>query len=456
MVAEKRKGVGNVHVHHLIGDYIPAKIFYQQVNKYKKCLSNKKFVKYVIGCPPLRPLIWLFLGNQECKFLMLLRADKISKARKIHLKEMKKAGIDYSVVLLLDYTFAAGLNPEEAISGSNRPLLSTLSYKEILSRYEKQLHDTALSLAEEPFRFFLFYNFDPRRENALDLLEKSYKSYGAVGIKLYPALGFHPVPQCNRDFYCANDILLNPAQSNEERIKMLRRNLEAMYIFAEQKDLPILTHCSPGGSFLTLVDENKIKKEKLWEFSHPENYRTIVHKYNVRICLAHMGGKIHLEPKPSEKELIEEEKNSIEWRRLIKELIIDDHDFNNCRGRIFTDLSFDLSRVVKNKEKLPVYIDDTQEYLNDPVIGHYVIFGSDWPMGLYLYPEKEYIRLYREGTITSEQQHLFFQDNTVKFLFGEERRIPDNYIQFLEKYRKGKKIKIPPWINRRNGDYYLV
>ena len=428
MPENKRKGVGNVHTHHLIGNYIPDKIFKQQVESYSKFLCNESFVKYVLGFPLFQPFISLFLGKQPIRALRLLQTRKISTARKIHLKEMKEAKIDYSVVLLLDYTFAAALEPGEKLKPSNL-----------------QLQETALELAKYPFQFFLFHAFDPRKDYAVSLLQHAFENCGVIGIKLYPALGYDPRPGKNTHFHCANKELLDPNQSDEDRIKMLNDNLEAMYKFAGDNNLPILTHCSPGGSYLTLID--KENKPILWDYTDPANYLEIAESYNLRICLAHMGGKIHLED--------EEANIARQWRKNILEYIKTAHHGTDSKGKIYTDLSFDISRVLKDQEKLKIYLNETREYLDDEITGKYVLFGSDWPMGLFNFSEKDYIQPYQDG-LSSGQQELFFKDNIARFLFGESKQIPDRYVQLIKGKNQGRILSLPPWVREENGHYFLV
>jgi predicted TIM-barrel fold metal-dependent hydrolase len=425
---KRKKGVGNIHSHHLIGDYIPDKIYKQQVEVYCKFLSSESFVRKVLGIPIFRPLIALFLGPQPIKTLKLLQAKKISKARKIHLKEMNKAKIDYSVVLLLDYAFAAALKKGE-----------------VLKPFNLQFQETAEELAKAPFRFFLFHAFDPRKDYAMDLLQHSLDNCGAIGIKLYPALGYDPRPGKNTEFHCTNEDLLDPDQSPEDRIRMLNDNLEAMYKFAEENNMPILTHCSPGGSSLVPIDEED--KPKLWNYTNPENFCELAGAYNLRICLAHMGGKIHLENDMANK--------ARKWRETIIENIKTAHNHTDSTGKIYTDLSFDISRVLQDKEKLAIYIDDTRKYLDDEILGKYVMFGSDWPMGLLSFSEKNYIQPYWDE-LNPGQQELFLKDNIARFLFGESKQIPDRYIQFIKEKNRGRVPRLPAWVREQNGNYYLV
>ncbi len=432
MPQKSRKGVGNIHTHHLIGTYIPDKIFKQQVESRSKLLSNEWLVKYILGFPLFQPLIALFMGGQAVKTIQVLKSGKISTTRKVHLDEMNKAQIDYSIVLLLDYSFAAKQQAGEK-----------------LKPYDQQLAETAESCAKTPFRFFLFHAFDPRRENAMDLLKVAYDKYAVVGIKMYPALGFHPIPEKNTEFHCADESKLNPDQTPAERLQMLKNHLEAMYEFAGQYQLPIITHCGPGGSHIIL--DHGIDPAKIWEYTDPNNFTGIARTYQLRVGLAHMGGKIHMDEK------------SKAWRENILENIRTAHQWQDSQGRIYTDLSYDICSVLKDKEQLDLYIGDaaanikgdTLKYLEDEIISRYVMFGNDWPMGLYSFSDKEYIQPYRKR-LAEQHQEKFFHDNLARFLFGEFKQIPDRYIRFIEARNKGKMPSLPDWVRKENDNYFLV
>lgn len=125
------------------------------------------------------------------------------------------------------------------------------------------------------------------------------KLYGFCGIKIYPAAGFFPFD----------------------------KRLDALWAWAEQNQIPIMTHCTRGGSFYlgrfesllnigalqveslnpgdpamtsinerigkVIADKDVQKKNKVWcnIFGHPENYIPVLNRYpKLKICLAHLGG----------------------------------------------------------------------------------------------------------------------------------------------------------------------
>jgi len=142
------------------------------------------------------------------------------------------------------------------------------------------------------------------RQTGFDLLEdwaKKYISpqYGFYGLKIYPASGFFPFD----------------------------RRFDALWAWAEENQIPIMTHCTRGGSFYlgrfeSLLSTGALKvaslnedavsmpsirsrisnvmndpsvqtKNRIWcnIFGHPENYKPILDKYpKLKICLAHLGG----------------------------------------------------------------------------------------------------------------------------------------------------------------------
>ncbi|MDO8671610.1 MAG: amidohydrolase family protein [Dehalococcoidia bacterium] len=89
------------------------------------------------------------------------------------IQEMDEAGIDRSVIALLDFW----LIPE---TGTCKLSIEELNLRlaNIAKRY--------------PDRLIAFAGIDPRRKNAVDLLETAVKEWGVKGLKLFPATGFYP------------------------------------------------------------------------------------------------------------------------------------------------------------------------------------------------------------------------------------------------------------------------
>lgn len=93
------------------------------------------------------------------------------------LKEMAEAGIDVTVLLALDLGLGMG-EPALPIMEQNRMLA------ELCRRH--------------PNKLISFVGIDPRREDAVELLETAVKQWGMRGVKFHPGAGWYPN---NRQYY---------------------------------------------------------------------------------------------------------------------------------------------------------------------------------------------------------------------------------------------------------------
>jgi predicted TIM-barrel fold metal-dependent hydrolase len=123
--------------------------------------------------------------------------------------------------------------------------------------FRDEMNDLIDLVKKRPEDLYPFFAVDPRREGVIeavlngDLVSKTGPFYG---VKLYPRLGYHP-----------NCVDLNP-----------------LYHFCSKNDIPITTHCSPGG-FPTEDWQYK-------DLGNPENFRNVLQKYpTLRIDFAHFG-----------------------------------------------------------------------------------------------------------------------------------------------------------------------
>lgn len=90
---------------------------------------------------------------------------------------MDEAGIDLSVLCPLDWGIGLGESPVSI---------------------EGQLEHHLAILRRFPGRYTAFVGVDPRREGAVELLERGVTQWGFRGLKLHPAAGFYPD---DRDIY---------------------------------------------------------------------------------------------------------------------------------------------------------------------------------------------------------------------------------------------------------------
>ena len=145
-----------------------------------------------------------------------------------------------------------------------------------------------------------FYHVDPREDNIIHKVkEHVIDPNGAFhGIKLYPSLGYFPFPFPNTYQVDGKEFQTSHApMSNED-------HLEEIYSMAQEHNIPIITHVTPGG---VLGRRRKYKSHPItgrkmawyqsrpayvYNFAHPMNYEYLLQKFpDLKICLAHFGGQ---------------------------------------------------------------------------------------------------------------------------------------------------------------------
>jgi uncharacterized protein len=221
--------------------------------------------------------------------------------------------------------------------------------------YEQQLDDLLQVRAKNPNECLPFVFIDPRMGTAQQnraFVEK-YLNRGFVGIKLYPSLGYYPYDP----------------------------RLEEVYRFAEEKEVPIMVHCSKGGIFYNgeeleyehlhpqtfnskfpprISGDNKTPRDKFKDnFLQPYNYEAVLDKFpRLKICFAHYGGDSELELQI---------KNKPNWYAELKDLM---KRYEN----VYVDISYTLHEA-KYREK---FLND----LSDPVLRNRIMYGTDFFMTL--------------------------------------------------------------------------
>jgi len=222
---------------------------------------------------------------------------------------------------------------------------------------------------------------DPRRENLLSMVKKYIEEHHFAGIKLYPAMGYYPFDD----------------------------RLDDVYRYAIKNNIPLISHCTPNGVFYlgtirknwdikdpgnkifyngqvfkswytnpitgktkkksTIIFRRKKKRILCTRFSHPDNYKILLEKYNgefrnLKINLAHLGGEEELAKYLQYKG--EPEKKAKTWYAIVKTLVA-------RYPNIYTDVSYTLA----NPEFVPVI---NIGLLEDPSTRQKVLFGSDYYM----------------------------------------------------------------------------
>jgi predicted TIM-barrel fold metal-dependent hydrolase len=214
--------------------------------------------------------------------------------------------------------------------------------------YEQQLEKLYELTISFP-QIIPFVHVDPRRDGILNLLKKCVEDWKFKGIKLYPPLGYFPYD----------------------------KDLDPIYAYCQEKDLPILTHCSPYNpvhykgkkkhlkkllekSIESIHTKGKKRKELCSIFTYPKNFIKVVEKYpNLRICFGHFGSQYYWD------RFIHHPEEEDNWLRIIRDMCIDYDNF-------YTDISFTMADIK--------YFSLLKVMLTNEKLRKKILFGSDYYM----------------------------------------------------------------------------
>lgn len=238
-----------------------------------------------------------------------------------------------------------------------------------------QLEEIEKLRAFYPNNLFPFIGVDPRHKSDEELanwVRMKVNKRTFFGIKIYPALGFFP---------------FDP-------------KLDQLYKWAEENEIPVMTHCTRSGSYYTgkmiqVIPQNKPASlnpqssvmDSIYQrierfmgdkftredskvgcniFSNPENYIPILEKYpKLKLCLAHFGGGDELLKKPAK--VVEKGLDNLPfWDERIKGMM---QKYPN----VYTDISYTLYDKAALEKIKPL--------LNEE-IGKRILFGTDFFMTL--------------------------------------------------------------------------
>ncbi|MDR6966131.1 putative TIM-barrel fold metal-dependent hydrolase [Flavobacterium arsenatis] len=285
--------------------------------------------------------------------------------------------------------------------------------------FKSQIHEMVQLKKTYPDKIFPFYGIDPRNPETVTLKEfKSlFENHTFSGIKLYPANGFFP---------------FDP-------------RLDAMYQYAVAHNIPIMTHCTRGGSYFIgkdvwqlipdvppslnpdhpemlainkRIQAYKKSTDKFFRsngrvcnlFSHPSNYIPVLDKYpTLKLCIAHLGGDVEILGKDNKnsKQLSihtkshQLEENAQSWYGFILENILAPYP------NTYADISYSLS----DSSSMKILYNDLQ---SGKANAERMLFGTD-----YFMIQKEFTEMEAISTGEKElKQYLLkmMSDNNWKYL----------------------------------------
>ncbi len=212
-------------------------------------------------------------------------------------------------------------------------------------------HDELARLAaDQNGRVIPFAKIDPRADPQARELTRAITELGFRGVKIYPRLGYSPT----------HETLWN-----------------CVYPLAEDRGLPIMTHCSRGG-----VQGRGLPDHKADDYTDPMAYLPILKAFpDLRICLAHFGGQrdwaAYVDPKRPSPYRPEDSRN---WLAMIRRLIM-----SRQYPGLWTDISYTLFNFENYVPFLRMFLlddarDDDETRNGREWLRRRVLFGSDYYM----------------------------------------------------------------------------
>jgi predicted TIM-barrel fold metal-dependent hydrolase len=406
MPPTRRKPVINVHCHLLNFDFVPDRTI-KLLTGIPEDIAEEEWVSAVAGV--VFALVPGKTYNRVCEYLTTFRSDIVTVARR-YLQDMDRARIDTCAPLMMDLEQSVPRNGDD----ENVP-------------YREQIDAVSLLVATYPWRVFPFVMFDPRRPDAADLCIDALTNKGFVGVKMYPALGYHPSPRAAWQRNVPGHVV---------------DNLKKLYSHCADGRVPITAHASVGGAYSVGADD---KETGVWPLTEVSNWLDPLREYRLKINFAHLGGNYLHED--GAKRL-----QSATWRREILNWIArsgTDPDF----GSVYGDLSYHDMALCRDTAAR--YFGDLREVMENADTARGVLFGTDASMISHTWTEAEYARPFRDTKkLDDSAKELIFSDNPTRFLFGDGR-IPESYVSFV-RGSAGAGLPLPEWIETDGAGCRIV
>ena len=362
--------ITNIHSHVFTGACAPDHFFRMVLPTWADRWADE--IKYFLEKPWMRGLIKRLAGRRGDG--LLLRYLQFLEAGTQNTQEQVFGAMRQAYSLLgPDTRFVA--------------LTLNMDHMDVLpsrhARIEDQLREVERVRAHYPDSFLPFVGVDPRHlqgEALVRWVREKVERRAFFGIKLYPSLGFFP---------------FDPA-------------LDALYAWAQEEQVPIMTHCTRYGTHFTggiqhvlphadpptlnpsspvmpairdrvaryLAHPKARADAKYWgnALLHPQNYEPVLEKYpHLKLCLAHFGG---------DDQILSEAHKVQQWG------IDPDNWHQEVVGlmqvwpNVWTDISYTLYKAEALRRILPL--------LAGP-LGDRVLFGTDYYMTLREAPEADLV-----------------------------------------------------------------
>jgi uncharacterized protein len=257
------------------------------------------------------------------------------------------------------------------------------TYQPAPQDYVTQLEELRQLRDSCPKQVIPFICADPRRADMFELVKKYIEEHHFAGIKLYPPIGFFPTDP----------------------------RLDELYAWAEEKQIPILTHCTTGGIYTRVLPENcnhpqtgepllgRTPAQFAPNYSRPQNYDAVLEKYpKLKLCLAHLGGGSECRKFLDQSK--DDYKDNLSWTAIII-----------AQMRRYCNVYSDLSYTGYDRDLLPFF----KVLANTDKVDKKLLFGSDYFVVRAEATEREFsIRL--RGFLGEQDYWKIAEENPKNFL----------------------------------------
>ncbi len=289
-------------------------------------------------------------------------------------------------------------------------------------------------------RIHAFVPFDPLRQllyddgvrktgngspnfNPMELVEKSIFDWGAVGVKLYPPMGFSMGENHDfKDLWKKNRSGFAPPvqelMAQEDFGKQLDDCLKRLYAYCHKKDIPLMMHSNRSN--FSRQDFDLLIDPPLWNCALRNN--------KVTSCYAHLGGAGNRKI-----DALTDAEHFVYAMQLPGSRQFADTSY-------FSDMAGDSEQVNRMAEKLD------KLFAQKPVAHsrfHNLMYGTDWKMLLFEKSSKTYLKAFYDIVYNLKQRHGDWDmDNEIPKIMGI------NAVRYLQLFPNGENRK-------RLRDFYI-
>jgi predicted TIM-barrel fold metal-dependent hydrolase len=417
-----RKPIINTHCHLFNFEFIPQEMV-KLLSHIPEKLAEQEWLGTVAGM--IFALKFWDKDFDRIKQYLDTYRSKIEDVSQKYAAELTGAGIDIYTPLMMDLEEACA---EQDVEPGDIPYYSNKTADQITIISQQTLANK--------WRMFPFVFFDPRRSGAFAICKDAIENKGFCGVKMYPALGYHPSPNIVRNLGYRGWMDEKGPTKDTERAA---GEMEQLYDYCDKNHVPITVHTGTGGAYSVQLAEDP--ENKHWRLTEVTNWIDVIYPRKLKINFAHFGGD-YMTPKDLDRA------QSVAWRNQILDFIRLSKT-GEMGSQVFADVSYHDMALRGQKKDRDAYFNDLKEILDHDWYGDRIMFGTDASMISHTYTEKEYLQAFKKG-IPAYAGPLM-SDNPIAFLF-DNKKVSATYVKFVGGGTAGD---LPQWVTVSGKDYLV-